>query len=104
MTTVNKRTIAIALLATALATVSAAFIFSGTKAPLTPPSPHSAIATRGEGGVKHLATLMSPAFYDEAYKNEPTTIPALPETVGGIVNHHLLAAPLLPRTALAVWR
>jgi AmmeMemoRadiSam system protein B len=38
---------------------------------------------------------MSPEFYDEAYKNEPTTIPALPETVGGIVNHHLLAAPLL---------
>jgi len=38
---------------------------------------------------------MSPEFYDEAYKNAPTTISALPETVGGIVNHHLLAAPLL---------
>ena len=38
---------------------------------------------------------MSPDFYDEAYKNAPATIPSEKQTVGGIVNHHLLAAPLL---------
>jgi AmmeMemoRadiSam system protein B len=102
MTTVNKRAVVIIILVVALAAVSSALIFSGAKSPLSLSSPRSAIvdlsstpATQGERGVKHFATLMSPAFYDEAYKNAPSVVAAPPDTAGGIVNHHLLAAPLL---------
>jgi AmmeMemoRadiSam system protein B len=102
MTIVNKRTAVIIVLAAALATVSSALIFSGAKTPLTPTSLRlrgtshfTSSATRGEVGNKHLATLMSPAFYDEAYKNAPPVVAAPSDTAGGIVNHHLLAAPLL---------
>jgi len=38
---------------------------------------------------------MGKDFFDEAYKNEPPVIQSEQKTVGGIVNHHLLAAPLL---------
>jgi len=94
MTIVNKNKIVIIALTVVLAIASAALIFLHTKTTITLPSPHFASATRGEGA-QHLATLMSPEFYDEAYKNAPATVPAPSDTVGGIVNHHLLAAPLL---------
>ncbi len=43
----------------------------------------------------HYATLMGREFYDRAYASGSTLIKAPDKTAGGIVNHHLLAAPLL---------
>ena len=93
MTTVNKRIFTIALLAAALAFASFALIFLRTRTePLARPAAQKETAANRP---KHLATLMSPAFYDEAYKNAPAAVIAPPDAAGGIVNHHLLAAPLL---------
>ncbi len=53
---------------------------------------------KSDVGREHNATLLSPNFFDEAYEQAAALsneVPLAPETRGGIVPHHLLAAPLI---------
>jgi AmmeMemoRadiSam system protein B len=80
----TRNNVLISLLLALLAAASLGLIFSPVKPTTKPEQPAAA----------HYATLMGKEFFDEAYRLMPPIAKTDQPVAGGIVNHHLLAAPL----------